>query len=37
MIKAIREEIRASLKVRDNKRLNKYKKDEIFEPWEVDW
>jgi hypothetical protein len=37
MVKAIREEIRASLKMRDRKRLNKYRKEEVFEPWEVDW
>lgn len=37
MIKSIREEIRANLKIKDKKRLNRYKKDEEFEPWEVDW
>jgi hypothetical protein len=36
-MKSIREEIRGNLKIRDKKRLCKYRKEEIFEPWEVNW
>ncbi len=37
LMKSIREEIRANMKIRDKKRLNRYKKEEPFEPWEVNW